>query len=254
MHHSSMQTSIDRIAKEGLAPVHVQQIVFADGDVHGVEVLLRVPGYSPIQALSFAETQGMLSEVELAVIASSARIASLRPDMGIIHMNVTWKTLVQPGITDRISKTLDAYGVNPEHLSIELSEREMIDDHDMAKKALRSLKNRGFRFAIDDFGVGYNHLSIVSSIPIHCLKIDQSIVNSATSQGEEEDRRRSMDIIQGTKLLADSLAATFVIEGIENPEGCAVMTGLDCAGQGYFFGRPMHVDDLNLRGRPRRAA
>ncbi len=153
-----------------------------------------------------------------------------------------------------LNSLVDASGIDPARLTIELSERERINDRHSAAKALRSLKKIGVCFAIDDFGVGFNHLSTVNSIPIHCLKIDQSIVHAVTRGETEEERERAKRLVLGTKLLATSLSAELVLEGIEGPDEKTLMADLECAGQGFFLGRPVPIEKLILPGKLRSVA
>lgn len=251
---STIQHEIERIALEGIAPMYVQPILRADGSLHGVEALLRVPGYGPLQVLAHADRLSRLPELEFAVLTACVRIAAKRPDLGVVHINSSWKTLTEPGIATHLNALVSAAAIDPKRLSIELSEREFIAESEKAVAALKALKAVGVCFAIDDFGVGYNHLSTVTAIPIQCLKIDQSIVHAVTRGETAEQQERARRLVIGSQMLANSLDATFVIEGIEGTDERDLMVDLDCAGQGFFLGYPVPVEELILPGRLRSVA
>lgn len=254
MPQSTSRQHVESIAREGVAPLHLQPILKADGALYGVEALLRVPKHCPVKVLSASDVFGMRSEVEMAVLASCIKIAEAIPGLGAVHVNVSWKTLIDPKIGASLDAMFSASGLHPSRLIVELSEREKIADQNRASKALQALSRMGVCFAIDDFGVGFNHLSTITSIPIRTLKVDRSIVHAVTRAATPDERERAKRLLLGTKMLSTSLSADFVMEGIEGTDECGLMADLGCAGQGYYLGCPQPVAEMTSLLKIRSAA
>ena len=127
-------------------------------------------------------------------------------------------------------------------LTIEITERMLIDGPDKALCVLNKLKNSGATIAIDDFGTGYSSLSYLTQLPIDFIKIDRSFVQQVN---ENKSSRMLVDTIVN---LAKNLDLQLIGEGVETTENLEMLRykGCDFA-QGYLLGKPMTGDELRCK-------
>ena len=123
-------------------------------------------------------------------------------------------------------------------LVLEITEDEQISTHS-AIKHIKSLKSKGFLFAIDDFGVGYSNLSQLQTMNCDFLKIDRSFV----MEMEENSIRSSL--IPHIVGIANGLEIKLIAEGVENSEQASELRNLSVGfGQGWLYGKPQSVESL----------
>ena len=119
-------------------------------------------------------------------------------------------------------------------LRVEVTERAMIANFELAAAGLEHLRSHGVKVLLDDFCTGYSSLSYVHRLPVDALKIDQSFV---ARLGEDT---RSESLIRMIIALADSLSLDVIAEGIETEHQRALLKSLNVEfGQGYLFGKPV---------------
>ncbi len=161
-----------------------------------------------------------------AAVNVSARHASARP-------------FAQP-----VLAALAAHGVSPDRLMVELTESSLLADVDHVVAELQDLRDHGISVAIDDFGTGYTSLALLHRLPVDTLKLDQAL----TSGLEMPEVEAIVKLIVDT---AHVLGLNVIAEGVETEEQSRrlVALGVDQL-QGYWFGRPVPVDDLPDLHRP----
>jgi PAS domain S-box-containing protein len=155
-----------------------------------------------------------------------------------VAVNLSARQLAQPDLADRLVEVLDAYGVAPHQIELEITESTMMVDAEHTQSLLQRLRAAGFQLTIDDFGTGYSSLAYLQSFPVHRLKIDRSFV-SGNVVGPEPN----MGIVRTIVALARQIGLAVVAEGIENIEQNKCVTDLGCDfGQGHYFDRPLQPD------------
>lgn len=98
------------------------------------------------------------------------------------------------------------------------------------------------RLPVDDFGTGYSSLSYLTRMPISELKVDQSFMAGIP------DEATSVAVVKSIIALAHSLNLSVTAEGVESAEQVRFLTECDCDRlQGYFFSRPLPLDELMAR-------
>jgi EAL domain-containing protein (putative c-di-GMP-specific phosphodiesterase class I) len=142
--------------------------------------------------------------------------------------------LEAPDVVNRVRQALDASGVAPELICIEVTESTLVADIELCVERLAALKELGVLLAVDDFGTGYSSLSAVHRYPVDVLKVDRGFL--AAIDGDRATRAT----LGGVVLFARSLELTTLAEGVETPEQAALLEelGYELA-QGYWFGRPV---------------
>ena len=114
-----------------------------------------------------------------------------------------------------------------------------MDDPGNILLRLSELKGLGVQLAIDDFGTGYSSFSYLRRFPVDELKIDKSFIDNIGSSGED------LAIVRTVVELARILQLRTTAEGIETQQQLDLLRELGCdVGQGYFFARPLHPEDV----------
>jgi EAL domain-containing protein (putative c-di-GMP-specific phosphodiesterase class I) len=104
---------------------------------------------------------------------------------------------------------------------------------------LERILDLGVRLSLDDFGTGYSSLGYLSRTRFSSIKIDRSFVTQA-SKGVPE----AIAIIRAVVALARSLGMATTAEGVETEDEHMMVQQLGCTKiQGYYFGRPLPVDE-----------
>jgi EAL domain-containing protein (putative c-di-GMP-specific phosphodiesterase class I) len=207
---------------------------------HPSEGLVLPDAFVPL-----AEAHGVIDDltwwVLRAALAQSARWAG----EGIalpIAVNLSALNLNDDAFPDRLSALCREYGVDPAMIRLELTETATSHDAMGLKACLSRLRLKGFRLAIDDFGIGYSSLMQLRSLPFSELKIDKSFVG---------DMLRSEDagiIVDAVLALAGAFRMDVVAEGIETEAQLAALAKRGAVtGQGYLISRPAPAEDIQRR-------
>src|SRR6202022_1293012 len=135
---------------------------------------------------------------------------------------------------DHVRSALSASGLDPHRLELEITESVLLADNAEALAILRRLKELGVKIAMDDFGTGYSSLSYLRRFPFDKIKIDQSFVHDASSNGE------SLAIVKAVIGLGRSLGITTTAEGVETEAQLDVIRDEGCTEvQGFLFSEPL---------------
>jgi diguanylate cyclase (GGDEF)-like protein/PAS domain S-box-containing protein len=223
--------------------LHYQPIVdLADGTLAGAEALLRWRRpkgglLAPKEFLPLAEEMGLLEIIGDWVLEEVCGEAAAWRDRGVdvpLSFNLSPRQLWQPDLAGRIGATLEAAGIEPPRLMVEVSEFTAATDPARTQRVLASLHEVGLAIALDDFGTGYSSPAQLRGLPLDVLKMDQPLVRDAL---------RDPDVAAfGHAIIrfADALGMRSLAEGVETEEQRSHLVQHGCAlGQGYLFCRPV---------------
>jgi diguanylate cyclase (GGDEF)-like protein len=236
---SSLREAID--ARQFI--VDYQPIVhFSSGVVTAVESLVRwnhpeLGRLLPDDFIRVAEHTGLVNPLTSFVLerALGDWPPSVRPDTCNISVNVSPRSLHYSAFPGRIRQTLEAHGIPPSTLTLEITENLVMSDPNGAARCLDELHELGVRLVIDDFGKGYSSLSYLRRLPVDEIKIDRTFVLDL-ADGEDDTLVRCMID------LAHNLGMTAVAEGVETEFVYQQLADLGCdSAQGYFICRPAPV-------------
>jgi EAL domain-containing protein (putative c-di-GMP-specific phosphodiesterase class I) len=158
-----------------------------------------------------------------------------------VAVNISTRSLLQPGFAEQVLAALGTHGVPAERLGLEITETTIMEDPETALEVLGRLAAAGVRLSIDDFGTGYSSLAYLKRLPVHELKIDRTFVAALTSSA------RDRVIVDSTIALGNRLGLEVVAEGVEDAATLAALERLGCrVAQGYLLGRPVPAADLDL--------
>ncbi len=257
-HQSDTHLKLHREIQLGLADgqfeVHYQPIIDAvSGEIRAVEALIRWQHperglLSPADFIPVAERTGVIRELGLQVLrqgcADCRRMLSAGLDV-TLSINRSPREFNDNRTVQRWLEVLAEEGLEPERLTVELTESLLMPDRERQHQLLRDLHDGGVRLAIDDFGTGYSSVTYLRKFPVSQIKIDGVFVS------EMLDDNAQYALVEALVRMAQALGLAVVAEGVETAEQARMLTAMGCQLlQGYYFGRPMSASDLIARYGP----
>lgn len=227
--------------------VYQPKVDLRTGRCVGAEALMRwthptMGAISPGEAIPPLEHTTLvhaLTDWELA--AGLPQIARMRA-AGIdvqVSINISVLDLTDEHFVRRLTRSLARHGVRGEWIGIEVTESALMRDPVRIGHRLKEVRDLGVAIEIDDFGIGYNTLSLLKSIPATSVKIDQFFVSGLAFN--QYDRA----IVLSTIDLAHEMGRSVVAEGIENDAQYEWLRAHGCdIGQGNAFSRPLDLSSF----------
>jgi diguanylate cyclase (GGDEF)-like protein len=240
-----LEQDLRRAVEENQFELHYQPIVTLDRQqVAGFEALVRwrhperglVP---PGEFIPLAEATGLMLPIGAWVLHKACEDISKRPGNHKIAVNISPVQFKDPNLIATIKSALDASGLDPSRLELEITESTLMQFNSLTRSVLSEIDRMGIKIAMDDFGTGYSSLSYLQSFPISCIKIDRSFVNSlgTTTSGS--------GIVRAITSLAHCLGMSTIAEGVETEEQRQELISLGCTeAQGFLFSKPKRADDI----------
>ena len=156
-----------------------------------------------------------------------------------VAVNVSPDQLNATEFVSTVVSALGNSGLSSERLEIEVTESVFMHEGMGATKKLESIIDLGVRLSLDDFGTGYSSLGYLSRTRFSTIKIDRSFVTAAAKH-----EREATAIIHAVVALARSLGMATTAEGVETEAEHAMVHAFGCTKvQGYYFGRPLPVEE-----------
>jgi diguanylate cyclase (GGDEF)-like protein len=212
-----------------------------DMTVTGVEALIRWrhPGRGvipPDEFISIAEDTGLIIPIGRWMLHTACAEAATwqSPDHRLsLAVNISGRQLDTDGLVEDVRDSLQATGLSPDLLTLEITETALMADPVAGTIRLRALKDLGVRIAIDDFGTGYSSLA-QRQFPADALKIDRSFIAALADSPE------SAVIVRTLVQLGKVLGVETLAEGIEERDQLEHLQRQDCdSGHGFLFARPL---------------
>lgn len=213
--------------------------------IEGTEALVRwehpdLGLISPTEFVPVAEETGLIVPIGLWVLREAClqtrQWNERYPDDPplTVCVNLSARQFHDPGLCQDVTRILQETGLDPQYLSLEITESAVMKDVQVTSATLRELKGLGVELSVDDFGTGYSSLSYLKRFPVDYLKIDRSFVEEL--KGNAEDAM----LVSGIIRLAHTLGMRVVAEGVESVEQLQRLQGLGCdLAQGYYFSKPL---------------
>ena len=227
--------------------LHYQPLVAGDWRVFGFEALVRwdSPGVGilpPARFLKVAEEFGLIVDIDHFVLESACRQARVWLDAGFeafsIAVNVSALQMQRADFVEHVRATLARFDLPPQCVELELTENMTTENVERMLSTMQALKAIGVRISLDDFGTGYSSLNYLRHFPVDTLKIDRSFVHDIASDAGAANICRSVITI------GHELGMRVLAEGVETAEQADYLQRNGCdAYQGYWFGRPVPVEE-----------
>lgn len=235
------------IAQDALT-LHFQPKVAAqDFRFTGVEALVRwhhpTRGFLPPgRFIDIAERAGLMPALGRLVSAAAIRQCRAWCDRGLripVAINVSPSQFSDPQLVPGLLRMISDAEIDPALIEVEITESLVMEDFTATRTRIEELRLAGLRLSIDDFGVGFSNLSLLSKLPINTIKIDRSLVQEIGVDPKNEA------IIRAIADMANAMNYDTIAEGIENPRQAAFLQQAGCTTlQGFLFARPMPAHEV----------
>ncbi|MBI3608268.1 MAG: EAL domain-containing protein [Nitrospirae bacterium] len=243
----AMEARLRRAIEHGQLLLHYQPIVdVSTGTVTGAEALVRLKDtdgghISPAQFIPLAEETGLIVAMGEWILLTACTQAQAWRTAGFpnlrVSVNLSPHQFKRCNVVATVTDALLKSGLDPDGLTLELTESLLMQDMDAAVATLRRLAEMRILLSIDDFGTGYSSLSYLKRFPLHTIKIDRSFVQDLTMGTNDTT------IAPAIIAMAHTLNMNTVAEGVETEAQLAFLRAHGCdAIQGYLFSRPLPAE------------
>ncbi|MBI5232219.1 MAG: EAL domain-containing protein [Coriobacteriales bacterium] len=225
--------------RKDLLTIYFQPVArSSDGFVEFNEVLVRLkdPATGGIMSASafvpLAERFGLVHDLTRAVLRSSFSVLAQMPSIRL-SINLSGTDLHDEHLPEYLAQLVATTGVDPSRVMLEVTETVVIQDIQRAREHMGRIRELGFSFALDDFGVGYNSFGYLRNLPVDMIKIDGSYVTALQSDPGQAA------VISAIWTLARLYHKKTAAEFVESPESVRILRniGIDYL-QGFLIGRP----------------
>lgn len=247
------ETALRHALELGQLRLHYQpKVDLITGQLVGVEALVRwqhpVAGLLPPNAfIPLAEETGLIVPLGVWVLEAACRQVlawhEQFPEAGLLGLcvNVSPVQVRHPYLVGQAEKILRETGFPPQCLTLEITERGLVEDTEVTDRTVGALKALGLQLAIDDFGSYHAGLGYLRRWPMDMIKLDGSLVADL----DRDERNRA--IVAAVVDLARTLEMEVTGEGIETVGQLAHLRAIGCHwGQGYYFARPLPPEEFVL--------
>ena len=194
----------------------------------------------PATFIPIAEGSDLIVAIGGWVLRQAAADAARIPALGRVSVNISARQIAAGVLPARWTAALAESGLPPERLELELTESLPLAEAPEVAAMLRGLRDRGIALALDDFGAGYASFARLRRLPFTTLKLDHSLVAQPAG-----GRRRHGDPAGDPRPRPGAgLARGGRGGGAAGAARCLIGLGFEEA-QGYLFGRPMPLDELD---------
>jgi len=244
----SLMGDLRHALEQGGVHLHYQpKLNLQEGRIDSAEGLIRwrhpiVGPVSPDAFIALAEETGNIRRVTRWALATGIAQASRWKAEGHairVSINVSARDLDDPDLPRRITGLLEAYGVAPTQIVLEITESAIMGKPDAAIAVLRRLADAGIDLAIDDFGVGQSSFAYLRRLPVRELKIDKTFITQLAHL--REDRIIVSSIVE----LGHHLGYRVTAEGVDDAGALAYLRDIGCNhAQGYLIAPALQVEDF----------
>jgi diguanylate cyclase (GGDEF)-like protein/PAS domain S-box-containing protein len=241
-----LQSNMKRaLENEEFTVFYQPQFNIDNNSLKGAEALVRwqdkdlglIP---PDRFISISEKTGFIKPLGLWIIEAVFKDMALWKTRHYpvidVSINLSAVQLYAPDFVDELSVLSDRHHIDPTQIIFEITENVAIDGNPSVLNTLKELQTKGYRIALDDFGINYSSLSYLKRLPIDIIKLDKTFISQLDK--DPLDLAISRSVIN----LAHEIGLSVVAEGVERISHYSILKELYCdAGQGYLFSRPVDM-------------
>ena len=249
IHRWTIESDLRQAIERQEFVLHYQPQVDAHSHrIVGAEALIRwahpdrglIP---PSQFIPIAEETGLIVPLgEYGLRTACAEARNWRNDRGLgvpVAVNISAVQLAESDLETLVTDILEQTGLPAQMLKLELTESAILGDTAAATRTMNSLAERGVRFALDDFGMQYSSLSLLSHLPLETLKVDYAFVSKMT------EGRAHAGLVQAIISMTHSLGMVAVAEGVERSEQLTYLQAYGCdVLQGFLFSKAVPAEAM----------
>ena len=247
-HRLEMLQALNHSELDDEFQLYFQPQINSEGQTVGVETLLRwfhpVLGLIPPgEFIPVAEEGRQIIKIGLWVMHKAfLQAKAWNEHYGLLRLSINISPIQfhEQSFVELVIGLVKFTQVNPEHITLELTEGVLIRNTNLALQKIQHLVSLGFQVSIDDFGTGYSSLSYLQKLPIHELKIDQSFIRHAPENTDD------IAIIESIIKLAQTKNLTVVAEGVETEAQLNLLNQLSnhILIQGYYYSQPVPANEF----------
>lgn len=187
---------------------------------------------APGEFLPAAERSGLNYALDCYVVAMALQDLLKHPHKRL-SINLSTAALNDFGWTESLVHAVREQNLDPERVIFEITETAVITDMNKAKRIVHEVIELGFRFAVDDFGAGFSSLYYLKQLPVHYVKIDQSLVKEIVCNRED------CDFVQALVSMIHVYGKKVVAEGVEDVATLDLLKSMNVdMVQGYYLSHP----------------
>ncbi|MDX9699023.1 MAG: bifunctional diguanylate cyclase/phosphodiesterase, partial [Rhodocyclaceae bacterium] len=213
------------------------------GEVFACETVARLHDtdgqtVSAGQFIGTVEKYGLARELDRVMIRQTlervaARTAAGKPPMRVF-INLSAQEIQGRGVLGYAEELCNELALPPSLVVFELLERDAIGDMTNMRKFLTKLRKKGFAFALDDFGSGYNSFHYLRELHFEFVKIDGAFVRSIVESAIDRA------LVRNLTNLCRELGILTIAEFVESAEILDMLRdmGVDYV-QGFHVGMPL---------------
>ncbi len=217
-----------------------------DGEPEMSEIFIRMRDEQGLVALpgSFipaAERYRLISRIDRWVVKNALRKLVLRQRESAVELhwaiNLSGRSIDEESFLEDVIEQLEESGVAPGSVLFEITETAAVAHLARAQHFIRTLKARGCRFVLDDFGTGLSSFAYLKNLDVDFLKIDGGFVRDVN----ENSIQRAL--VESIHQIGQLLGIATIAESMETEEILATLEqiGVDYV-QGYGVARPEPLD------------
>lgn len=213
--------------------------------VIGAEALIRQHHkefgiLQPSEFIPALESNSLIRYIDLFVFEEICKLLEQRKEEGLMFsLNFSRVTLMEESMIDNMKQILQRYDFPRSLMEIEMTESVKGENAFAIYEAAREISRLGLRISLDDFGIRYSNLSILTEIYFDTIKLDKSLIKSL----EKEKRNRL--IVRNIIHMCNDLNIQSIAEGVESKLQEDILIDLGCLlGQGYLYGKPIPLDEF----------
>jgi diguanylate cyclase (GGDEF)-like protein/PAS domain S-box-containing protein len=207
-----------------------------------LEILLRMEDdtgeiIAPGLFLPAAERYGLAITLDRWVIKTAMntivhrKISSSK--LSLYSINLSGQSIGEKGFLEYVELIFDTFPEAIEKVCFEITETAAINNFANALEFINTLKKRGCRFALDDFGSGLSSFAYLKNLPVDFIKIDGMFVKDIVNN------KINYAMVKSINEIAHTMGKQTIAEFVENDDILARLEniGVDYV-QGYAIGKP----------------
>ena len=229
------------------------KVRIADKSIYGAEALVRWVRdgqvVTPARFIPQLEREGSVCRLDYYMLEQVCGFLKSRLDKGLkivpVSVNFSRRHLEEGDLVERITGTIDRFGIDRSYIEIELTESEDYQNYEIMSSVIGRLKERGISTSIDDFGTGFSSLNMIKKVDLDTIKIDKSLIPF-----DDVNNNKHQDIVMFSSIidLIGRLGKKSVAEGVETTQQLDYLEKLGCdIVQGYVFDKPLPKDEFEQR-------
>ena len=238
-----MEADLRRTISAGeLGLLYQPKVDVTNNAIIGAEALMRWPRQdgvivSPSEFISVAEETGLILQMEEWVLREACRQAMQWRNDGAdikIAVNISAPQFFEAKLAPLVQSILEETGMVPGMLTLEITEKTVIDRMRQAVEILGDLRAIGVEISIDDFGTGYSSLNYLKRFQVDEVKLDRTLIADVATS------RKDRALVSAVTHLAHQFGSKVCAEGVESANQLKIMQKIKCDRyQGYLFSRPL---------------